>query len=142
MLRFQTPKALSAWLRTPAGRRVRDQCVSDVESSWVEAEPRFAESSFALKPRVLIVTEGTSVSVYVDGEVIVRHVDRPVCRSVAANDLADELLAKEIGPWWDRLKRRMTFWTNTRSLRERDYDLALIELSRFGPVFDAAVSEV
>ena len=139
MLRFQ---ALSAWLRTPAGRRVRDQCVSDVESRWVEAEPRLpAESLFALKPRVLIVTEGSSVNVYVDGEVIIRHVDRPVCRTVAANDLADELLALEIGPWWERLKLRKIIHTNTRSLRERDYDLALIELSRFGPVFDAAVSE-
>ena len=128
MLRFQTPKALSAWLRTPAGRRVRDRCVSDVESSWVEAEPEVYESSYALKPRVLIVTEGRSVNVYVDGEVIIRHIDRPVCRAVDGNDLADELLAAKRGPWWGRMRYRMTFWTNERSLSQR--------------VFDAAVSEV
>ena len=128
MLRFQGPKALSAWLRTPAGRRVRDRCVEDVESKWVEAEPRITESLFALKPRVLIVTEGSSVSVYVDGEVIVKRVDRPVCRTVDGNDLAEELLAAKIGPWWERMKYRMTFWTNGRSLSQR--------------VFDAAVSEV
>ncbi len=128
MLRFQTPMALSAWLRTPAGRRVRDQCVSDVESSWVEAEPRvWDESLFALKPRVLIVTEGASVNVYVDGEVIVRHVDRPVCRTPAGNDRADELLATKIGPWWERMKYRMTFWTSERSLSQRVFDAAVIE---------------
>ena len=134
MLRFQTPRSLSAWLRTPAGRWVRDRCVEDVESSWVEAEPEVYESLYALKPRVLIVTEGSSVNVFVDGEVIVRHVDRPVCRTVDGNDLADELLATRIGEWWTNLKYRMTFWTSTRSLRERDYDLALIELSRFEPL--------
>lgn len=108
---------------------MRDQCVSEVVSSWVEAEPRLPEESlFALKPRVLIVTEGSSVNVYVDGEVIIRHVDRPVCRTVDGNDLADELLATKIGPWWEGLKYRMTFWTNGRSLSQR--------------VFDAAVSEV
>jgi hypothetical protein len=99
-----------------------------VESKWVEAEPRFPESLFALKPRVLIVTEGNSVNVYVDGEVIVRHVDRPVCRTPAGNDRAGEMLAAKIGPWWDRLKYRMSFCTDTRSLRQRDFDAALSEV--------------
>ncbi len=125
MLKFQGPKALAAWLRSPAGRRIRDQCVSEVESSWVEAEPRLPVSLFALNPRVLIVTEGNSVRVYVDGEVIIRHVDRPVCRTPAGNDLADELLATKIGPWWDRIKYRMMFWTDTRSLQERVFDAAV-----------------
>ena len=128
MLRFQGPKSLAAWLRSPRGRRIRNQCVAEVESSWVEAEPRLPESLFALKPRVLIVTEGMSVTVYVEGEVIVRHVDRPVCRTPTGNDLADKLVASRIGPWWEGLKYRMTIWTSSRSLRER--------------VFDAAVSEV
>lgn len=127
MLRFQGPKHLAAWLRSRAGRRMRDQCVSEVESSWVEAEPRLPESLFALKPRVLIVTEGMSVTVYVDGEVIIRHVDRPVCRTPAGNDLAGQLVAARIGPWWEGLKYRMTIWTNTRSLRERVFDAALSE---------------
>ncbi len=128
MLRFQGPKALAAWLRSPAGRRIRDQCVSEIESSWVEAEPRLPEESlFALKPRVLIVTEGASVNVYVDGEVIVRHVDRPVCRTVDGNDLADRLAASRIGPWWRGLKYRMTFWTSLRSLQERVFDAAVSE---------------
>ena len=128
MLKFQGPKSLAAWLRSPAGRRIRDQCVSEVESSWIEAEPRFPESLFALKPRVLIVTEGSSVSVYVDGEVIIRHIDRPVCRTVEGNDLADGLVASR-RRWWDHMKHRMTFWTNTRSLSQRVFDVALSESS-------------
>ncbi len=125
MLRFQGPKHLAAWLRSPRGRRIRDQCVSEVESSWVEAEPRLPESQFALKPRVLIVTEGISVNVYVDGEVIVRHVDRPVCQTPEGNDRAGQLVAERIGPWWKGLKYRMTIWTNGRSLQERVFDAAV-----------------
>ena len=126
MLKFQGPKTLAAWLRSPAGRRIRDQCVSEVESSWVEAEPKLPdESLFALKPRVLIVTEGNSVRVYVDGEVIIRHVDRPVCRTPAGNDLAGQLTATKIGPWWKGLKYRMTFYTNERSLSQRVFDAAV-----------------
>ena len=131
MLKFQGPKTLAAWLRSPAGRRIRDQCVSEVESSWVEAEPKLPEESwFALKPRVLIVTEGMSVRVYVDGEVIIRHVDRPVCRTPAGNDEADEMLALRIGPWWKGSKYRMTFWTDARSLSQRVFDAAVSEVPR------------
>ncbi len=126
MLRFQGPKTLAAWLRSPAGRRIRDQCVSDVESSWVEAEPKLPEESlFALKPRVLIVTEGNCVDVYVDGEVIVRHVDRPVCRTPFGNDRADELLESKIGPMWKGLRYRMTFWADTRSLQQRVFEAVM-----------------
>ena len=67
--------------------------------------------------------------VYVDGEVIIRHVDRPVCRTPAGNDRADELLAARIGPWWERMKYRMTFWTSTRSLRERVFDAAVVDVA-------------
>lgn len=129
MLKFQGPKHLAAWLRSRAGRRIRDQCVSEVESSWVEAEPELPkESLFALKPRVLIVTEGNSVRVYVDGEVIIKHIDRPVCRTPRGNDRADELLALRLGRWWEGLKYRMTIWADTRSLRERVFDAAVMEL--------------
>ena len=91
----------------------------------MEAEPTLPESLFALKPRVLLVTEGSGVNVYVDGEVIIRHVDRPVCRTPAGNDLAGQLVAARIGPWWTNLKYRMTFWTDARSLSQRVFDAAL-----------------
>ena len=113
MLRFQGPKALSAWLRSSLGYEIRMNLVA--EEAWAH-------------PRVLIVTEGNCVSVYVDGVVAVKHVDRPVCQTPEGNDRADELVNMRIGKMWEGLKYRMMFWTNTRSLRER--------------VFDAAVSEV
>ncbi len=113
MLRFQGPKSLAAWLRSPLGYDIRMNLVA--EEAWAH-------------PRVLIVTEGNSVSVYVDGVVAVKHVDRPVCQTLGGNDRAEELVAERIGSMWEGLKYRMTIWTSSRSLRER--------------VFDAAVSEV
>ena len=110
MLRFQGPKSLAAWLRSSLGYEIRMNSVA--EEAWAH-------------PRVLIVTEGNCVSVYVDGVVAVKHVDRPVCQTPAGNDLANELLASRVGKMWEGLKYRMTIWTNTRSLRERVFDAAL-----------------
>ncbi len=78
-------------------------------------------------PRVLIVTEGHCVSVYVDGAVTIKHVDRPVCKTTAGNDRADELLAERIGPMWKGLRFRAMFWTSSRTLAERVFDDALVE---------------
>ena len=110
MLRFQGPKTLAAWLRSSLGCDIRMNLVS--EEAWAH-------------PRVLILTEGNCVSVYVDGVVAVKHVDRPVCQTPAGNDLADELLAAKIGSMWEGLKYRMTLWTNTCSLRQRDFEAAI-----------------
>ena len=104
MLRFQGPKTLAAWLRSSLGYEIRTNLVA--EEAWAH-------------PRVLILTEGNCVSVYVDGVVAVKHVDRPVCQTPAGNDLADELLTARVGPMWEGLRYRMSFWADTRSVRER-----------------------
>lgn len=113
MLKFQGPKTLAAWLRSALGYDIRMNLVA--EEAWAH-------------PRVLIITEGNSVSVYVDGMVALKHVDRPVCQTPAGNDRADDFVRWKLIPKWQGLKYRMTFWTNTRSLRERVFDAALSDV--------------
>ena len=113
MLRFQGPKTLAAWLRSALGYDIRMNLV--------------AEEALA-QPRVLIVTEGNCVSVYVDGSVSVKHVDRPLCQTPAGNDRADELLISASD--FDRMRYRMTFWTSGRSLSQRVFDAAVCEVPR------------
>ncbi len=115
MLRFQGPKTLAAWLRSSLGYDIRMNLVA--EEAWAH-------------PRVLIVTEGNCVSVYVDGVVAVKHVDRPVCQTPEGNDRADELLAMRIGPMWEGLRYRMSFWADMRSLRERVFDAVYNEIGQ------------
>ena len=77
-----------------------------------------------MKPRVLIVSEGTHVSVYVDGDVQVQHFDRPLVRSVAANDYMEEHMPDLLGLYWQEVLEsgyhRFTFCCDVRPLRERE----------------------
>ena len=89
-----------------------------------------------MKSRVLILTEGNCVSVYVDGDVQVQRFDRPVCRGVKAQDYIEEQMEKRIGPYWlevmERGYHRLTFWCETRSLAKQVNQRNLLDLVREG----------
>lgn len=97
-----------AWLRSTHGHEIKATIVA--EETWAT-------------PRVLIVQEGSCVSVYVEGDAIVKCVERPIVRMPAGNDRSDEILRERVGYYWSEVHRpsrfRMTFWTDQRSLRER-----------------------
>ena len=107
-LQFNSEKGVLSWLRSRLGYGVRTTLVA--EETWNT-------------PCILIVTEGNSVSVYADKQVIVKLVDRPVCETLRGIDLSEKLLQHRIGRFWEEVyrpaKRRLTFWTDSRPIRDK-----------------------
>lgn len=75
--------------------------------------------------RVLILSEGTTVSVYVQGEgVQVQHIEVPYVREPAAIDYVEQNWSRILGLYWHEVYEegyhRMTFQADGRTFVERD----------------------
>lgn len=106
-LRFYGEKGILAWLRSPLGYKAKMSLIAD--ETWAHG-------------RVLIVHEGNAVSVYTNGNIIVKVVERPTARTPAGNDRCDEILENRVGWVWSDVhvssKFRMCFETDSRTLQE------------------------